>query len=225
MAHDNFEGYEQARRGNSSARYRPTGMVIEADEPITRRTTAQKGAPMQARTTARPQNRTTEDVIVRSSDKRRSLFSRRNMLLGLGSLAATGCGLNYSLAKYDQFQHQIAEGARPATTCDLVCGHGDSATNPTILHAYIAGNRINFVQSLAEDVSKAKLFQSFPFPAYGYTGDPSRVFLEIIPEQLASGKWQILLRATCEDVPLFAQKVLIQLPLVDAGDHFAPPSK
>lgn len=207
----------------------------QPDTVIPRRSSAKLVAPLVLREVRQPARATRDTEAIQkvktqqiriepAQQTKQPLITRRNLFISaiVGSAAVAGSAMAWSFAstKYSEMQHQMAEGKSPATSLALVCGHNnDSAYNPTQLHAYIAGDKILFVELPAGDPSKAHIYQTQSLHEVGYSGSLANVYIELIPS-LVNDTHVVIMRATCEDVSLMARAFVVEWKLVSSKGYF-----
>lgn len=94
-------------------------------------------------------------------------------------------------SEWNQFNNEVAEGQYPSTSIKLVCGHNDSQQYPTELRAFVRSDyRIQLDELNTKNPGTIHYFVSEKIP---FSGPLNQVNLKLTPQQLATGKYQILL--------------------------------
>lgn len=181
--------------------------------------------PARTRNTEAIQQVKTQQIRIEQPEQpKQPMFSRRRLITGAGLLASGSFALwttsSFGIAKWSEFTDQLASGEFPSVSISLVCGHNnDSETKRTRLHAWLDTEQgyINFMELPANDASKAKIFQT---SLQGmYSGSLSNVKLDLIPS-VVGNVHQVIMQATCLDVAILAEPLVLQWLLVDNGGYF-----
>ena len=142
---------------------------------------------------------------------RRGIFTWGAALVG--SIVVTKLGMN----TVNDIQDAMLEGQQPSTGIALVCGHGDSSANPTLLHAYVQGQRVNLVELPGGDERKAKFSQSIVIAS---TVAVDKWHLDLVPQLADGGHYQLML-----SLKIVGDSVVRQWLYVDAGGYFRQVTK
>jgi hypothetical protein len=149
----------------------------------------------------RPRPNTTQDRAIRTGVNplkpalqptlpRRAMSRRALIFGGVGTFFFGIVGGNVAINTINQWRLEMAQGVNPARSLDIVCGHGDSPAHPTQLHVFIQDHQVNFIEYPGGVKSRSRGFTGEGLPK---TGDVSAWDLEITPQQVDGGRYQILI--------------------------------
>lgn len=212
--------------------------TIETVQPVTiRRTSSRK--PVGKGSTSMPveyaysppqkpiRKTTAEDqaINMEAAKKLQYQITRRRLLRTaagwIGAACVGGFAVQWGTASLKQLNETLQQGATAASSVTLVCGHQDSHLHPTELHAYLGNNAVFLLEIPGGNSSHVHLFQSKPLSSHFKPHELDHAYLQIIPEQVEAGKYQIRLILTGSATgPLAPIPAPAEWLLVDRGGHF-----
>ncbi len=151
------------------------------------------------RTTGSRTSRTDEDKQITTRIRRVDTsapkgVSRRGLIAGGVGLLLTGIvGGNAVVNMIHDWQLRWAQGPYPNKNIELVCGHGDSAGNPTLLNVRIWNYALVSTEAPGGHYGKDHQEVGSGLPT---TGDVSKWDLEVLPVKVGSKQYQVEITVT-----------------------------